>query len=50
MAKKYDTIVIASGMSARCGVVRCVRRGVPTAAIKESLQGTWQLKRGFDHA
>ncbi len=43
MAKRYDAIVIASGMSATCGVV-------PTAAIKESLQGTGQLKRGFDHA
>ncbi len=50
MAKKYDTIVIASGMSATCGVVPCVRRGVPTAAIKESLQGTGQLKRGCDDA
>ena len=50
MAKKYDAIVIASGFSATCGVVPCVRRGVPTAAIKESLQRTWQLKRGFDHA
>ena len=43
MAKKYDASVIASGMSATCGVV-------PTAAIKESLQGMWQLKRGFDRS
>ncbi len=50
MAKKCDAIVTTSGLSATCGVVRCVRRGVPTAAIKESLQRTWQLKRGFDDA